>query len=374
MSASADTITEFSERLGQHMRELCEPRELKDNGLFYPHDYFEKLREGGQQPRLNWLRDRDAFFTGWAPTKQWELVELLPDVTMGHSNKFQYFFVLRQGVRPCDALDSLKGGPALLDCIGATQVALFSALRDSLGDEKFNRVFRRGGPAPLALDRFETPYSTSFWLEKGCDSGQVRQFVSHPHYPIRHPGGAAGGYTSVSLGDDNRYIAFGLGECTEADVLDRLAEAHIRKGGDWVRMPEEEFPYLTPSNARELRVSLMKGIMAGEGKQFLEGVRDRRVGAHFLHQWVEGVITDELSGSGKDFEQYNGGDGQYVRVNKDCLRRLMEVSTDEVDSVAEEFRRARPDVYVDYTTSPPRVAHAAAAAAARGRDRRRSKR
>jgi hypothetical protein len=331
------------------MRELCEPQARADKGMFYPLKYFELL---GEQPRTSWLRQRGVFFTGFAAATHWELLKLPEGVKMGFSDQYQYFFVLKAGMKPCEALDILKKGPTLLDCVAVTQVALYAALRDRLGDEKFDRVFRRDGPAPLALDRMQMKYPTSFWLEETDEPGQVRHFTGGKQYEIRHPGESSGGFSTVALGAD-RYLAFGLGEHSERELLQHLAEEHNRPGETTCLYdPHAAFPHLTAEHAVAFRESLFAAFVDKYGSSFLEESWEPETKAERTLAELERVTTEETTVSVEDLELANRGSTN-IRVREECLRALEESSLDRVDDVVRRFRDARPLVSINFRVSPP---------------------
>lgn len=125
--------------------------QLLAKGISYPIDYFNALTETRQQQRIDFFRDRNNFYHGFASAKHFEMI---PD-NATHSGKKVGCFILKNGVLPSEALKALREGLSLVGCAEVCQIAQYGAIEDILGTEKFNMLFAANSQTPLIIGSTE---------------------------------------------------------------------------------------------------------------------------------------------------------------------------------------------------------------------------
>lgn len=231
------------------MGELLQKKD-KGNGFFYPDEYYYKL--DGFTKRRDWLQQRGDFFHGYLPHKLF-IHTNRPDLgsPTGKITEFQ----IRKDVLPSDAMDAVLKQLALVDCSNMCQIAQYQAIRKTIGDEKFNLLFKgrlligdymnKSHPLnPFLLPCHEGSHPT---VKKIKSAGLTitdpllskRDIRNEPHhipvgarvffqnvdrYPSKHLVGHAASFNVIYAGG-NRYYAFGIS--SEPVTADRIVEALI---------------------------------------------------------------------------------------------------------------------------------------------------
>jgi RHS repeat-associated protein len=113
--------------------------------------------------------------------------------------------LIYKGNDPAKAIEQLEKGPSKLECTSMTQLCMWWALKETLGDEEFNRRFKNQeiklGPAAM-----EGPWKTA--LSSTEMPGDWVYFSNFPDYSEYHPTGFWSGENAICLS----YKEFGRGE------------------------------------------------------------------------------------------------------------------------------------------------------------------
>jgi hypothetical protein len=154
---------EFIHSFLQHMGQICadqqqrlqasrqdltveERTELLSKGIWYPKDYCSALEKWGFNQRLDWLVQKGRSYHGWVPKTFTHVVD--KSYPLG---KKTAEFQIAQGVVPSEALASLGSSPCILDCGSVISLAAYRALKDVLGEEKFNVLVASYSKTPLQI-------------------------------------------------------------------------------------------------------------------------------------------------------------------------------------------------------------------------------
>lgn len=230
-------------------------QDLKSGGPWYPIQYSTVLQKLNQHKRLNFLMKNNAFYHGYPPE---EFTHLANAQNLGGKEPCAY--QIKPDCEPVRGLNNaLAGRVSLIDCSEAVQLAMYAALQEILGDEKFNQKFSGKGQSPLFLhpDIKETPLFT-LGLVKEVEShetpelGDCVYFSNIPDYVPRHSNGDARGYHAICVGSDQegkerKYVAFGTP--SEGITKDEMYDILIQ---EFNKPPIDLFSILSNDLAKEL--------------------------------------------------------------------------------------------------------------------------
>ena len=181
-----------------------------NTGIWYPIDYYNTSKKLGQ---MTPLIQRGATFHGYAPE---DFFESMPHSSSPTGQRL-YTFLLKKGKSPSKAIQSLYEGLSLLDCGTVCYLASYLALRDLLGEEKFDQLFSYDSPLRLTLTADKTPTLSQLFpkyfiqSEAEIQEGDICYFSNCKEYVCKHPAGEARGYTVLCCSTEPRkYLAFGL--------------------------------------------------------------------------------------------------------------------------------------------------------------------
>ena len=199
-------------------------------GPWYPNDYARALQAHKQTARLKFLIDRNHLYHGFPP-KGFTLVNN-PDRITG---KEPLVYAIQADCLPTQALENvLQDRFSLIDCPMAVQIAMYTTLREILGDLRFNSRFSGKGPSPLSLQPnvLKTPLNSLEFIqepevEAPCLADNV-YFSNVPLYNIKQPNGESRGLHALCITPshvkEKKYIAWGTSEDgkTEGEMYDFL--------------------------------------------------------------------------------------------------------------------------------------------------------
>ena len=188
-----DIVADTSKRMQGHKANI----QLLNSGIFYPNEYFKALKATNQTARLNFFLNKGSFYHGYLSPKHFEMVK---NDSMPTGVQL-YFFVLKKGVKPSEALAALRRGPSLIGCGETCEVAYFEAIKDVLGIEKFDLLFSAESSTPLRID-YNSPTNPLVSLIQQALSpktlkGRIVHIVNTPYYPIKHLNGEARGFNAI---------------------------------------------------------------------------------------------------------------------------------------------------------------------------------
>jgi hypothetical protein len=172
---------------------------LLADGVFYGNEYMKALDASGQTSRMNWLKEKGCFYHGLAPKRSFEMLSDPTSPTGIQGNHF----IVQQGVAPVDALNDMRRGLSFIGCGEVCQLGQYEAVRDMLGDEKFNAIFSATSSTPLRVcqDLVRNPLLPLCQLQKK-DPGPFRPgtivfFGNVPLYQRKHTNGESAGFFTV---------------------------------------------------------------------------------------------------------------------------------------------------------------------------------
>lgn len=192
---------------------------LLSGGIFYPEEYFQALKEAGLDDRIEELRNLDAFFYGYAPPESFELYEVAKR-TSGLG-----MFALKKGVLPSVAVDKMVEGLTLMECRGVCDLVRYLAIKEVLGNEKFDLLFSADSPFALTIGFGTWMDPLNFLVEwinedrpdsEDIQRGDLVYFRNCRTYPLKHPHGVAQGFNTFCLDETSQNFT-GLG--LESDGL-----------------------------------------------------------------------------------------------------------------------------------------------------------
>lgn len=199
-----------------------------DKGFWYPNVYAAALKEKGAIKRLDYLRERNAFYHGHPPKGFASVRD-----TASPSGIKVLTYVLSKGTSPAEGLNNVKSTLCFLDCQELVEIAYYEILHEVMGQDKFNTYFAAGGEHPLTLDLNLglTPLTAFLSISHPLNKPQLGDhliFLNPPFYSYRHRQGEAKGYHAFCIeeGTVPKFTSFGLNPkgLTEEEMLDTLVE------------------------------------------------------------------------------------------------------------------------------------------------------
>jgi hypothetical protein len=197
------------------MAGYTEQRTLLDQGFFYGYEYMKALVALNQKPRCDWFLKKGSFYHGFTSSKCFEMT---PSAT-SCSGIVASRFVLKRGATPCQALDSLNNAITFIGCGEIIQVSEWQALREVLGDDKFNLLFAADSRTPLIIHWDSNDNALVLCLTKNhpvsgeFHVGQAVHFANIKLYGFKHVNGEAGGYNALCIDAtprQERFVTLGL--------------------------------------------------------------------------------------------------------------------------------------------------------------------
>ncbi len=180
---------------------LDEKRALLNKGIWYSYDYYNALEKFSEATRLKWLVDSGASFHGWAPVKFFD--PILSNDPAFVTGRCIAEFVVKSGITPSNALDSIHQSVSILGCESTRDIACYKMLRDALREEKFNHLFASDSPYPLQIKAgIQNPISCLFdsvtlSSSETIQSGDFCYFSNVYWYNQKYPVGDAQGFNVV---------------------------------------------------------------------------------------------------------------------------------------------------------------------------------
>jgi hypothetical protein len=125
---------------------------LIKKGIWTPEDHYLALKtfkaRMNTPERLAGLVANGATYNGYLPRDFFELI--LDDSFPGGKEAFT--FTIKKGKNPSEALDAIPLEACMLNTAGVREVAVYFALRDLLGVDKFNHLFAADSDTPLIIN------------------------------------------------------------------------------------------------------------------------------------------------------------------------------------------------------------------------------
>lgn len=184
-------------------------------GVFYGNEYALALQEKKETPRFNYLRDRGAFYHGFAPRAFFEPVPC-PKSASGFG---ACDFRLKPGQSPSAAIRSIGPRLALMDCSSTVDLAYCAALLEELGDEKFDVLFGSQATLPLRINFLQVgnpivPLVRLVPEQDPTARGQIASYDGIPQYALKHLNGEGGRFNVIIADAEDpgreRFVGLGL--------------------------------------------------------------------------------------------------------------------------------------------------------------------
>lgn len=184
-------------------------------GIWYSYDYYKALKKFNQKQRSRWLVSSGASFHGYLPSTFFRPVEstILP------TGRELARFKIAKNVSPSKALDCFKNSLCFLGCEEVRDVAVWKALKDALGEKKFDHLFSDSSPFPLEIGGgSQNPISRLFntiriQSNECIQPGDFCHFSNIQGYIPKHPAGSARGFNVIcyhSSSEGKNYLGHGL--------------------------------------------------------------------------------------------------------------------------------------------------------------------
>jgi len=227
-------------RVAEVMQRIIIDHNLK-KGFWYPEQYHDALKNKGEEGRLIWLKKRGHFFHGFLSPKYFRHSEGTSEPQKCSPTEKITEFKISEGVSPSVALDGIISSIALVDCSNVCQIAQYQAIREEIGDEKFDILFTG---RLIIGDYMPNPRNPLMRFLLPCHDGKdffaqmvkkkshvindpimgLRDLRSEPDqipigarvviqnidsYASKHPVGSSAGFNVINAGE-GRYYAFGI--------------------------------------------------------------------------------------------------------------------------------------------------------------------
>lgn len=210
--------------------------QLLSEGIFYPIEYYQALKNKNQTQRLEFFTKKGSFWHGFAASKS---VKMVDDAALPTGKKIGCF-VLENKAVPSSALEGLKKGLSLFGCGEVVQLSQYTGILEVLGQEKFDALFAYDSSTPFMigstlpnnpisrLRRYlmkENPQPSDFRI------GDVVYISNAATYLAKHPTGHETGCNMLCIDNSPGSLKFtGLGLSpkgnTIAEVENELLEAY----------------------------------------------------------------------------------------------------------------------------------------------------
>lgn len=204
-------------------------------GIWLRNEYFSILKHSGcANTRLNYFKERNHIFN-LLPPKGMEKIPSDTSVTGYDTNEV----TIKKKALPSDVLDAARKGFSLLNSVAVCQIAIYKAICDIVGKDKFNMFFKHDGKIPLSLGNLQKSFkclqikadSTQRKENRPVKVGSLILFQNVKTYKQKHQ--ILGGDPSllVMCIDEmphKRYIGYGLPSrgCTEEEIEDILVRKY----------------------------------------------------------------------------------------------------------------------------------------------------
>lgn len=272
--SSSDDLLAFRERIAHHAERFALQYQARktalhegdesflERGCIYAQDYFNALVQmEGRDVKRKRKRfvENSTILIGMPPRGMKHLIRSEEDMQLWDEWKSEfkearivhrqmgpvdpYCYVIEEGYPPSSILDSLEEELSFIDCRMAVEIAIYKALRETVGDEIFDAYFSSPEhPFILSTKDFDkTPFARlltsitrltnrrvmAFQDRPELEDGDICFFSNHRLYVATEKCGLGSGYWTVysKKGDRQTYTAFGLDpHQTEVEVLQNLVK------------------------------------------------------------------------------------------------------------------------------------------------------
>lgn len=212
-----------------------DPKDIKqiEAGAFYAEEYYELLEKGNQEKHKAFLKEIGSFYHGYISPKHFCSLKDKdsPTGTQG--------FKIKKDVLPSEALKAAQIGLWITNCAHVIDLAYYEALRQALGDEKFNYIFAYETKTPLSIHGTNPLIIFRASPQKSKPlKGQIVYIESayenqYNLYDLKHhyTGESKGFNLLCSDPEKQKYIGFGLNPSgvTKEEVSEKLRKEYNKK-------------------------------------------------------------------------------------------------------------------------------------------------
>lgn len=206
-------------------------------GYFYGNEYYRALKELGNNGRIYCLKQKHAFFNIFSNSPYFEPIcqnlvrdlandAFIPGIRIKKDRIVRQDTLtgelIREDVKPSEALNSLKNHLVFMGCGEACQIAYYLALLEILGQEKFDIIFAYSSKTPLSIcfeDMQRNPVYVLFsdkkyLVETELKKGDMVYFQNSPEYETKHYTGEGKGFWTIVCSENGdkikKFTGFGL--------------------------------------------------------------------------------------------------------------------------------------------------------------------
>ncbi len=210
---SIRVMREISQDTERRMQGAAADLKLLSEGVYYANDYCALLQKLGKgcETRYQWLRDKGHFFHGIAPKAYFAGVENISMLTGKTPTNYK---LIKDPASK--ALAALRQGLSFLDCGSVVHLSHYEAVKDALGEDKFDRLFGLASASPFRTgDSFDNPITKLLKISKGKIQKGEQCYIAGvvTAYQNKHDNGEAAGYHVVaceSVKGTQKFLGFGL--------------------------------------------------------------------------------------------------------------------------------------------------------------------
>jgi hypothetical protein len=254
----AETVQAIAKDRFNRRQNYTTQLELLNGGIWYRGDYYralESLAPNVQAAQcIEFLKRNHCFYHAFAAN---DLFQYVPksDAPLGYDPST---LQIKPGVEPSRALHALLHEKkfAMMTCLMIVQLGQYQALLQTLGREKFNKLFGHSSVYPLTLGEKDDPLKYFRITSTGAPAvGQLTGAYNVDDYAVKHfySLGLAGDFSIVTLDVSNpkqiKYVGFGF---SPEGVTKEEIETHLVKSYNVVPLDASPF-------SDELVEKLIKG-------------------------------------------------------------------------------------------------------------------
>lgn len=234
-------------------------------GVFYPVDLIhllEDLRNQGSWQAnllLEGARRQGFFIDGWVNPNYFDPI----DVAHGQTRCFR--FIAKDEVTATAALKAAKTGLRILDCGAVCQIALYDALLQQIGSDKFDKLFSNKHGQKLNIGFRDDDLQPMRYFCRFTDAaiqqipgevghrnvrvGDVVSFNGVKDYRKKHPNEMGANYNVVCIDatpGSQKYVGHGLPAegATEEQIAALMVDEYNKEPDHFSRVPLEGIPML----------------------------------------------------------------------------------------------------------------------------------
>ena len=214
------TIKKMSEDSQRRLEGYQKNIKLLEKGIFYSNDYYLALKNINQKARLQWFIEKGHFYHDYASPKHFSRIPKPNSITSVEVGGF----VSKNDTTPSLALEALKEGLTFIDCERFIKLAYYSAIKDLIGEKKFNKHFNSLVIGSSILKEQIKDYVKVHPLkdEQDIRMGDGVYLQNHHKYSFKHINGNDLGIWVMCIDDSSPKKFIGLGLDSKGMTLEEI--------------------------------------------------------------------------------------------------------------------------------------------------------